>query len=62
MAGIISLALSDSAFEAEIFRAGLQSVGIGQKDAAKSIGLNKFQEILEILSPSGNRTLFGLDP
>ena len=26
MAGIITLALSDSAFEAEIFRAGLQSI------------------------------------
>ena len=28
-AGIISLSLSDSAFEAEIFRAGLQSISIG---------------------------------
>ena len=37
-AGIISLSLSDSAFEAEIFRAGIQSISIGQKDAAKSIG------------------------
>ena len=46
VAGIISLALSDSAFEAEIFRAGLQSVSKGQKDAAKSIGLNKYQEML----------------
>ena len=47
LAGIISLSISDSAFEAEIFRAGLQSVSIGQRDAAKSIGLNKSQEIQE---------------
>ena len=57
MAGIISLALSDSAFEAEIFRAGLQSVGIGQKDAAKSIGLNKFQEIRFIILPQAIRII-----
>ena len=56
-AGIISLSLSDSAFEAEIFRAGLQSVSIGQKDAAKSIGLNKFQEMRFIILPQAVRII-----
>ena len=56
-AGIISLSLSDSAFEAEIFRAGLQSVSIGQKDAAKSIGLNKFQEMRFIIFPQAIRII-----
>lgn len=51
LAGIISLSLSDSAFEAEIFRAGIQSINIGQRDAAKSIGLNKFQEMRLIILP-----------
>lgn len=37
--GVLSLALSDSAFEAEVFRAGIQSVPKGQIEAAKSIGL-----------------------
>ncbi|MCY4261212.1 MAG: ABC transporter permease subunit, partial [Rhodobacteraceae bacterium] len=32
-AGVIALALSDSAFEAEIFRAGIQSIGKGQYEA-----------------------------
>ncbi len=32
-AGVISLAISDSAFEAEIFRAGIQSIGKGQWEA-----------------------------
>ena len=50
MAGIISLSLSDAAFEAEIFRAGLQSIGSGQKDAAKSIGLSKVQETINRLN------------
>ena len=56
-AGIISLSLSDSAFEAEIFRAGIQSISIGQKDAAKSIGLNKFQEMKLIIIPQAVRVI-----
>ena len=56
-AGVISLSLSDSAFEAEIFRAGLQSISIGQKDAAKSIGLNKFQEMILIILPQAIRII-----
>jgi His/Glu/Gln/Arg/opine family amino acid ABC transporter permease subunit len=56
-AGVISLSLSDSAFEAEIFRAGIQSVSIGQKDAAKSIGLNKYQEMKFIIFPQAVRVI-----
>ena len=57
ISGVISLSLSDSAFEAEIFRAGLQSIQIGQKDAAKSIGLNKFQEMRLIIFPQAIRII-----
>ena len=57
IAGIISLALSDSAFEAEIFRAGLQSISIGQRDAAKSLGLNKYQEMRFIILPQALRII-----
>mgnify|MGYP001238167684 CR=1 FL=1 len=57
IAGIISLAISDSAFEAEIFRAGLQSINIGQRDAAKSIGLNKYQEMRLIILPQALRII-----
>jgi len=57
IAGIISLSLSDSAFEAEIFRAGIQSVNKGQKDAAKSIGLNKFQQMKLVILPQALRVI-----
>ena len=57
VAGIISLALSDSAFEAEIFRAGIQSVSKGQTDAAKSIALNKYQEMRLIIFPQALKTI-----
>ena len=56
-AGVISLSLSDSAFEAEIFRAGIQSISIGQRDAAKSIGLNKSQEMSLIIFPQAVRVI-----
>jgi len=39
-AGVFALALSDSAFQAEIFRGGIQSIGRGQYEAAQSISLN----------------------
>ena len=57
LAGIISLSLSDSAFEAEIFRAGIQSISVGQKDAAKSIGLNRTQEMRLIILPQAIRII-----
>ena len=57
IAGVISLALSDSAFEAEIFRAGLQSISKGQRDAAKSIGLNNFHEMKLIVLPQALRII-----
>ena len=57
VAGIISLSLSDSAFEAEIFRAGLQSITKGQTDASKSLGLNKYQELRLIVLPQALRII-----
>ena len=50
-AGILALALCDSAFEAEIFRAGIQSISKGQHDAADSLGLNYWQKLRLIVLP-----------
>ncbi|PPR47412.1 MAG: Glutamine transport system permease protein GlnP [Alphaproteobacteria bacterium MarineAlpha5_Bin9] len=57
LAGIISLSLSDSAFEAEIFRAGIQSIKLGQRDASKSLGLNRYQEMRFIVLPQAFRII-----
>lgn len=51
MAGLLTLALSDAAFEAEIFRAGIQSVGQGQTEAAASLGLSRWQTMRLIVLP-----------
>lgn len=68
-AGIVALALCDSAFEAEIFRGGIQSIERGQHEAADSIGLSwldkmRFvilpQAIRRILPPLGNQFVYML--
>ncbi len=54
-AGVIALALSDSAFEAEIFRAGIQSVDKGQYEAAHSISLNYIDMMRFVILPQAIR-------
>ena len=68
-AGVIALALSDSAFEAEIFRAGIQSIDRGQLEAADSLGLGYVdrmryvvlpQAVRRVLPPLGNQLVYML--
>ena len=56
-AGILGLALCDSAFEAEIFRAGIQSIGRGQHDAADSLGLNYWKKMRLVILPQAIRVV-----
>lgn len=57
VAGVLSLALSDSAFEAEVFRAGIQSVPKGQVEAAKSLGLSWAQQMRFIVAPQAIKVI-----
>jgi polar amino acid transport system permease protein len=52
---IIALAVSYGAFSAEIFRAGIESIGRGQMEAARSLGMNYFQAMLHIILPQAIR-------
>ncbi len=54
-AGIFALTLNVSAFTAETFRAGLQSVGSGQYDAAKAIGLTPRVALIRVILPQAIR-------
>ena len=54
---VITLAISDSAFTAEIFRAGIQSIGRGQREAAQTIGLSHFQSMRYIILPQAFRRI-----
>ena len=51
ISGVIVLALFESAFVGEIVRAGIQSISKGQREAARSIGMNRFQELWYIVLP-----------
>ena len=54
---IITLAISDSAFTAEIFRAGIQSIARGQTEAAQTIGLSYFQTMRYVILPQALRRI-----
>ena len=49
--GVVALALNSSAYVAEIFRAGILAVDIGQTEASRSLGLNGFQTMRLIILP-----------
>lgn len=56
-AGVIALALSDSAFEAEIFRAGIQSIDKGQYEAAHSVSLSYRDTMWFVILPQAIRRI-----
>lgn len=54
---IITLALSDSAFTAEIYRGGIQSIAKGQSEAAQTVGLNYAQTMRYVILPQAFRRI-----
>ena len=54
---IITLAISDSAFTAEIYRAGIQSIARGQTEAAQTVGLNYIQTMRYVILPQAIRRI-----
>lgn len=66
-AAVLAIALCDSAFEAEILRAGIQSIERGQHEAAQALGLSSWQRyrfivlpqaIRRVLPPIGNQLIY----
>ena len=56
-AGTICLALNCGAYMAEIIRAGIQSVDIGQMEAARSLGLPYWRAMQRVILPQAIRTM-----
>ena len=54
---IIALMIGYSAFIAEVFRAGIQSVDKGQIEAAKALGLSRFQRFRLVVFPQAVRVI-----
>ena len=56
-AGTICLALNCGAYMAEIIRAGIQSVDIGQMEAVRSLGLPYWRAMQRVILPQAIRTM-----
>lgn len=52
---IFALAFSYGAFSAEVFRAGIESIGRGQMEAARSLGMSYIQAMRYIILPQAVR-------
>lgn len=53
--GLIALSLNSSAYNAEIFRAGIQSISKGQMEASRSLGLSYAQSMAYVIVPQAFR-------
>lgn len=56
-AGIICLSLNCGAYMSEIIRAGIQSVDIGQMEAARSLGIPYWKAMHKVVLPQAIRTM-----
>ncbi|ABA23491.1 L-arginine ABC transporter membrane protein / L-glutamine ABC transporter membrane protein / L-arginine-binding protein / L-histidine-binding protein / L-histidine ABC transporter membrane protein / L-lysine-binding protein / L-lysine ABC transporter membrane protein / L-glutamine-binding protein [Trichormus variabilis ATCC 29413] len=57
VAGVIALSVNAAAYIAEIVRAGIQSIEIGQTEAAKSLGLNPWLTMRLVIFPQAFRRM-----
>ena len=55
MAGIGGLAINYSAYEAEIYRAGLQAIPQGQMEAALALGMSRWMALRRVIIPQAVR-------
>ncbi|MEK3705449.1 amino acid ABC transporter permease [Paenibacillus sp. FSL R7-0198] len=56
-AGIIAISLNAGAYISEIFRAGINSISNGQHEAARSLGLSRFQTMRLVVLPQATRRM-----
>jgi len=57
MSGILALGLNSSAYVSEIFRAGIESIGHGQVEAARSLGMGNFKTFSLVIFPQAFRVI-----
>lgn len=57
VSGIVGLILNSAAYNAEIFRAGIQSIDKGQMEAARSLGLTHSQAMKKVILPQAFRRM-----
>jgi len=55
--GILALGIGYGAYEAEVFRAGIQAISRGQMEAARSLGMSYFKAMRLIILPQAIRAV-----
>lgn len=55
--GILALSLNYGAYMTEIFRAGLQAVSHGQREAAEALGMTRWQTLRRVILPQAIRVI-----
>jgi polar amino acid transport system permease protein len=54
---IVALSIGYGAYEAEVFRAGIQSIGRGQMEAARAVGMTYLQAMRLVILPQAFRRI-----
>ena len=55
--GVVALSMNSGAYLSEIIRAGIQSIDIGQTEAARSLGLSSRQTLFDIVLPQAIKNI-----
>lgn len=56
-AGILALIINSGAYECEIVRSGIQSIGKGQLEGAMSLGFSKWESMVRIIIPQAIKNI-----
>ena len=57
MAGVVAMSLNSSAYVSEIIRSGIQAVGPGQMEAARSIGFTYGESMRKVILPQAVKNI-----
>ena len=52
-AGLVVVSLNSTAYMMEVLRGGIESVDMGQMEAARSLGLSQWQAMIKVVFPQG---------
>ena len=55
--GVLALSMNSAAYLSEIIRSGIQSIDIGQTEAARSLGMTSMQTMKEIILPQAIKNI-----
>jgi polar amino acid transport system permease protein len=55
--GVLALSMNSAAYLSEIIRSGIQSIDLGQTEAARSLGMNQMQNMRYIILPQAIKNI-----